>query len=98
MVRRKVKWSVNALNDKFIILDYWYRTNGSIKYSKKLNNEILVITSYLKKHNKLGKSYDNSNTRYLIKNHLIIIYEIHNDFIEILRIKDTRQDLSNLPL
>lgn len=98
MVRREIKWSSNAHNDRYLIIEFWYKNNGNNKYSKQLDIEIRNIINYLKRHERMGKRSYKKNVRYLIKNHLIIFYKIHKDYIEILRIKDSRQDLRHLPL
>lgn len=98
MVRRKVIWSHGALKDKLSILDFWYNKNGNSKYSRKLNDQLVEITGLLKRYKKLGKQLLKSSIRYLVKGYLIIFYKVHEDFIEILKVKDSRQDLSNISL
>lgn len=98
MVRREVKWSHNALNDKFSILEYWYKKNGTAKYSRQLDEEFQIITSLLKQHSKLGKQIPKSNRRFLVKDTFQIFYKIEEDYIEILNIWDTRQDPKDIPL
>jgi plasmid stabilization system protein ParE len=98
MVRRKIIWSHGALEDKLSILEFWYKKNGNSKYSRQLNEELAEITGLLKKFKKLGKQLQNNSIRYIMKGYLIVFYKVHEDFIEILKVKDSRQDLSNISL
>lgn len=98
MVQRKVKWTLNALNDKLSIFEFWYEKNGSIEYPLSLEDEFFQITQLLKTFDDLGKSIPGTDKRCIVKDNFQIIYKITGDFIEILHIWDTRQDPKNLPL
>jgi plasmid stabilization system protein ParE len=81
MVRRKIKWSINALNDKLSILEYWYKRNGNTKYSRQLEHELHNITNLLKQYDKLGKRIHKSDRRFLVKDTFQIFYKIEEEFI-----------------
>jgi len=98
MVRRKIKWTFNALNDKLSIFEFWYRKNGNAKYSRQLDKEFRHLTDLLKQYVNLGKKYPDSKRRYLVKESFQIFYKIQDDYIEILHIWDTRQNPENMPL
>lgn len=98
MVRRKIIWSHNAQTDRLSILEYWYKKNGNSRYSRLLNKQLLHSINLLKHHQKLGRQLQGSKNRYLVKGHFIISYSINEDYIEVLKIKDSRLDLSNISL
>jgi plasmid stabilization system protein ParE len=97
MVQRKIKWSHNALNDKLSIFEFWFDKNKTIEYPLKLEEELYQITQLLKDFDDLGKLFPKSNKRFIIKDHLQIIYTADEEFIEILNIWNTRQDPEKLP-
>lgn len=54
MVKRKVEWSPNALEDLSNILNHYTERNGNKMYSKKLLTQIKKIISFVRNNNYLG--------------------------------------------
>ncbi len=73
MVKRII-WSRNAIQDKFLILDYWFKRTGSKTYSKKLHNSFRKSVSYLLKYAEIGRKFDEGDFRFLVKDHYQIFY------------------------
>lgn len=98
MVRREIKWSQNALQDKLTILDYWNNKNGNSDYSKKIDSALRNIISVLGSFENLGKKLAGESIRYLVKNDFIIYYEKFPSHIEILHIWDSRRNPADIKL
>ena len=96
MVKRKIIWTLKAINQLFSILEYFAKRNKSKTYSlklhKKIKSEILIT---LKQPN-IGKQTDVLNIRGLIIENYIVFYELLDTNIIILNIWDCRQNPENL--
>jgi plasmid stabilization system protein ParE len=98
MVKRKIIWSEKAKLDLFEILDFFYIRNGTKPYSKKLNTAIRKSVRLLEKHSDMGVLTDVQNMRNLIEGDYSIFYEIKSDTVEIITIRDSRQNPEELHL
>ena len=98
MVKRKIIWSSRAKLDLVTILDFYYKRNGTITYSVKLNTTIRSSVRLLEKHPEIGVRVDVKNMRNLIQGDLSIFYEIKSDTIEIITLWDSRQDPEKLDI
>ncbi|MBZ0242581.1 MAG: type II toxin-antitoxin system RelE/ParE family toxin [Bacteroidales bacterium] len=76
MVRRKIKWSNDAKNDLFNILDFYIERNRSKTYSIKLNQEINKSIQQIVRNPNLGIRTDFDSVRSLITSDYQIIYEV----------------------
>ena len=95
MVRRVV-WSKNAVADKLLILDYWFRKLGTKTYPKKLNREFRESIKHLSKHPLLGKRIENMEVRYIVKDYYLIFYKIYPTEVRILHLWDSRRNPEDL--
>jgi plasmid stabilization system protein ParE len=95
MVERIV-WSRNAIQDKFKILDYWFKRIGTKTYSKKLDKSLRKSVSYLLKYPEIGRKFEDSDIRFIVKDHYQIFYKIHKKEIRILHIWDSRRNPDDL--
>jgi plasmid stabilization system protein ParE len=68
MVRRII-WSENAVVDKMRILEYWYNRIGTKTYSRKLDQQLRQSIDFLKNYPQMGGLMENSNIRFLVKDH-----------------------------
>lgn len=91
MVRRII-WSKNALRDKVIILDYWYKRIGTKTYSRKLDKQLRKSVKLLKNFPEVGRYLTDTDFRFLVKDHYQIFYKYTDQEIRILHIWDSRRD------
>ena len=98
MVKRKIIWSKRAKLDLFEILDFFYVRNGNKTYCKKLNSAFRKSIRLLEKHSDIGVCTDIQDIRNLIEGDYSIFYEIKSDTIEIITIRDNRQNPDELYL
>jgi len=98
MVKRKIIWSEKAKLDLFEILDFFNIRNGTKTYSKKLNSSFRKSVRLLEKHSDMGVLTDVQNMRNLIEGDYSIFYEIKSDTVEIITIRDSRQNPEELHL
>jgi plasmid stabilization system protein ParE len=91
MVKRII-WSRNAIHDRIKILDYWNKRIGTKTYSKKLEKSFRKSVNHLLKYPEIGRKLNESELRYLIKDHYQIFYKIHDEEIRILHIWDSRRN------
>lgn len=92
MVRRKIKWSNDAKNDLFNILDFYIERNRSKIYSIKLNQEINKSIQQIVRNPNLGIKTDFDSVRSLITSDYQIIYEIFEQLILVIMIWDCRRN------
>ncbi|MBK6964900.1 MAG: type II toxin-antitoxin system RelE/ParE family toxin [Bacteroidales bacterium] len=98
MVRRKIIWSPKARLNLINILDFYYKRNGSIDYSRKLNLRIKRSIKLLEKFAETGFQTDIENIRVLIVGDYCIFYRYDQEIIEIITIWDSRQNPDKLKL
>ena len=96
MAKQRIIWSPRAKFDLFVILDFYYKRNGSKTYSIKLNTSFRNAIKFLNKYPNLGIQTDIPNIRVLIKNNYAIFYKIKNEVIEISSIWDCRQKTQDI--
>jgi plasmid stabilization system protein ParE len=96
MVKRKVIWSPKAKLDLFLILDFFYKRNGTKTYSRKLNTTLRNSVRLLEKYPEIGVNTDIQNVQNLIEGDYSIFYESKPDVIEIITIWDNRQNPDDL--
>jgi toxin YoeB len=95
MVRRII-WSKNALKDKILILDYWFKRIGTKTYSRKLNKELKQAVKNLKYFPKMGRVLKNSDIRFIVIDYYQIFYKYTETEIRILHLWDSRRNHENL--
>lgn len=98
MAKKQVKWSLKAIHDKIDILDYWIERNQSTTYSNKLNELFNKSVKSLADFPEQGKKSDYKNIRIKNVRHFLLFYLINEDYIEIVRIWDTRRNPKKLKL
>jgi len=96
MVKRKIIWSPRARLDLLGILEFYFKRNGTITYSKKLNANIRKSVRLLEKYSEIGLQTDVINVKNLITGDFGIFYEIKPEIVEIITIWDTRQNPEKL--
>lgn len=98
MVEKEIKWSAKALQDKLAILDYWINRNQFKVYSQKLDTLFDVVLNNTIKNPEAGKKTNYKNIRVRIVSHYLIFYLIKDEFIEVVRIWDSRRETKKLNL
>jgi hypothetical protein len=94
--KRSIFWTITALKQRNIVLDYWTERNHSELYSRKLITLINKRINLLKTNPFLGKNTDYPNTRVLSLGHYSIIYRETEQGIIITGFWDNRQNPSKL--
>ena len=82
----------------FVILDFYFKRNGTKTFSIKLHSDFRKNIKILEKHPEIGLKTDIENVRNLIDGNFSIFYEITVNEIHILSVWDNRQDLEKLQL
>ncbi len=95
MVRRII-WSKNALKDKIVILDYWFKRIGTKTYSRKLDKELRQAVKNLKYFPKMGRLLEDSDIRFLVVDYYQIFYKYTETEIRILYLWDSRRNPEDL--
>ena len=93
---KRIVWSKNATIDRLQILDYWHKKIGTKTYSKKLDLEIRKLIRNLRVLPEMGRKLNNTHIRYLVKDHYLIFYSIHDAEIRILHLWDSRRNPNEL--
>jgi toxin YoeB len=91
MVRRIV-WVLQAQKDRIQILSYWKNRNKSITFSRKLERLFRESLDIVCKYPFIGKPTDIPNVRIKIVVKYLLIYEITDNEIIVLRIWDSRRN------
>ncbi len=89
---KEIVWSRRALIERFQILEYWINRNKSSRFSKKLDKLFLQKIELLTFHPFIGKKTTTESIRIKIVSDYLIFYEILENEIHILSIKDGRQN------
>ncbi|TXK52005.1 type II toxin-antitoxin system RelE/ParE family toxin [Pontibacter qinzhouensis] len=95
---KEIRWSLKAIQDKIAILDYWMNRNKSKAYSQKLDRLFDRALNSAARNPASGKKTDYRNVRIRIVSHYLIFYLIQEKHIEVVRILDSRRNLSSLNL
>lgn len=95
MVKYKVEWSIEARLDLLDILDFYYKRNGNITYSRKLNSKINKSISLISRNPLAGKQTELDSVRALITGDYEIIYEIIEKTILVVMVWDCRRNPEN---
>lgn len=96
MAKKKVIWSIKAQQDRLDILEYWINRNKSTTYSIRLNKLFKEAEQIIAIHPEIGKKTDIHNIRIKIIRYYLMIYRITEDQIQIITIRDGRDDPNKL--
>jgi toxin YoeB len=92
----RIVWTLKAQSDRRKILAYWKARNKSVVNSKKLDQLIRESLNLIQKYPCIGKPTNRKNIRIKVVRDYFLIYEITNNEIVILRIRDSRQNPKEL--
>jgi len=96
MDKREIIWFSRARLEMLEILEYYFKHNGTMTFSKKLNSTLRNRIRLLANQAEIGAHTDILNIRSLKEGNFSIFYEIKTESIEILTIWDNRQNPANL--
>ena len=96
MAKKEVIWSLRAQQDRLEILEYWINRNKSTQYSEKLYKLFKEAIKIISVHPDIGKPTDIKGIRLKIIRDYLMIYEIHDQRIDILIIWDSRRNPKKL--
>jgi len=89
---KKIIWSERSIQERTEILHYWIERNKSKTYSLKLNTLIKEEVTVLSKFPMIGRDTDVINVKVKIIKDYLLYYEIKNNELHILTIRDGRQN------
>ena len=98
MAKLNVIWSNRAKIKRFEILSFYNVRNKSKEFSKKLNQRINREIKLLSKSPNIGIRTDIENVRGLIIDNIILYYEVVQNTIIILFLRDSRQNPKDLKI
>jgi hypothetical protein len=94
-MKLKARWSLEALDEFEEIYEYWIKRNKSNTYLRKLWNLTNKAIQIIEIDPMLGIQTNQENVRMrLIANNYYLIYKIGQDYLEILKFWDVRQNPS----
>lgn len=97
MVRR-LEWSIEAINSRKNIFEYWNSRNKSKLYSKKLNKLFREGLQVVIRLPEFGHPTTEENIKFIIVSHFELFYKITPFRINLLEIWDTRQNPQDFPI
>jgi|SRR5690606_38622787 len=89
---KKIIWSERSIQERTEILHYWIERNKSKAYSLKLNTWIKEEVTVLSKFPMIGRDTDVINVKVKIIKDYLLYYEIKNNELHILTIRDGRRN------
>ncbi len=95
MVKRTVRWSERALNDKLMIFKYWIERNQSIAYPTKLENLFDDALETVSIFPLSGRATEIQHVRMVIVKNYKIVYRISEELIEVITVWDGRRNPSD---
>lgn len=95
---RKIVWTIDALETKIAIFNYWNNRNKSTLYSQKLNILFKEALLKIRSFPETTISTNNDQVRLLIVRDYYLVLKITDVTITVLQIWDTRQNPENFPI
>lgn len=95
---KRIIWTDRADRTFTKILEYYIERNGSMIYSRKLNQELQLLLEILSKQPLLGVKTETDNFRVLIRGNLKIFYTIETTSIIVHLVWDCRQNPQEIKL
>lgn len=95
---RKIVWTIDALETKISIFNYWNNRNKSTLYSQKLNILFKEALLKIRSFPETTISTNNDQVRLLIVRDYYLVLKITDLTITVLEIWDTRQNPENFPI
>ena len=92
MAKRKVIWSLQAIEQRIQILSCWIEHNSSKDYSLKLNSLFSKAIELIAAYPKIGKLTDDKLAQIKIVRNYWIVYDYYEDTIFVLAIFDSKQE------
>ena len=89
---KEIVWTKQALIERFQILEYWRSRNKSNRFSTKLDALFMQNIDLLSLHPYIGKRTTDDKIRIKVVRDYLILYEILENQINIMSIKDGRQN------
>jgi len=96
--RRKIEWTVNAMQTKKSIFRYWNNRNKSTSYSQKLNQLFTTTLHVVENSPEASIAIKKENIRAILVKDYYLIFEITELNIKVLDIWDTRQNPQDFPI
>ena len=93
----EVKWAIDAKNDYYNALDYWYEHNGSFTYSAKIIQAVEALEYDLANNPYFVGRYSKSLNLYcrtILKGRFLIYFDVNEEekSIEIVYFRSSKQE------
>ena len=95
---KEIVWTETAVHDRFQIYQFWLSHNESQSYSEKLDKLFSESALLIAQFPEIGTKTDYKDIRVKIVGNHKLFYKSTGDRIEIIRVWDTRQNLSDIDL
>jgi len=95
---RKIVFTIQALENRKAVLEYWNKRNGSNTYSRKLNRLFFEALQLLKRYPYTGRNTVIENVYVKVVRDYLIFYEIKGTEIVIYAIWDSRRNPDDLKI
>lgn len=93
MVKREIRWTRRALQDKMAIMEYWFEETGDVDYSVKLETLFNSSLDIVGVNPRMGIVFSEQRCiREVVVRDYKIYYTYNDDEIVVLAIWDTRRD------
>jgi toxin YoeB len=92
MAQRKIEWSLDAIQDLKLILEYFNNRNKSKRYSRKLYKKLNSDLEQLQENPSIGKQTNLDGVRCIVSSNYELIYKQICDDILVIMVWDCRRN------
>jgi len=92
MAQKQIIWSKKAEEELIAALEYYNNRNKSTAYSLKLLDRIEQKTELIIKNNFLGRLAEDGQTRILIVDEFLILYQVEEKHLEVVSFWHNKQN------
>ena len=92
MAKKQIIWSKKAEEELIAALEFYNIRNKSTAYSLKLLNQIEQKTELITKNNFLGRLAEDGQTRILVLDDFLIMYQVEEKHLEIVSFWHNKQN------
>lgn len=97
MAKLKIRWSIRATLELNKILIFYNVRNGNNKYSRSIMTMIRDCLKLVSKYPYMYQATTVKETRAFVCEYFKIYYSVHEDYVEVEAVFDTRQDPEKRP-
>lgn len=98
MASKEIRWTIQAVNDKLDILEFWINRNRSKSYSEKLDKFFDEALMQVADFPGQGKLSDYRDIRIKLVRSYLIYYLVEGEKVVVIRLWDSRRDSKKFTL